>query len=146
MTAVDPGLDVKNLGKARSTGPSVQDLLEADTREVPVSLKDHSYELQGIADVPKSRYTSHAFAALENEFMWTKTWQMACTIDELAQPGDHVVYDVADQSLIVTRTKDGSIKAYHNTCLHRGTKLRVDDGRVASFRCPFHGWRWDLDG
>lgn len=146
MTAVDPGLDVKNLGKARSTGPSVQDLLEADTREVPVSLKDHSYELQGIADVPKSRYTSHAFAALENEFMWTKTWQMACTIDELAQPGDHVVYDVADQSLIVARTKDGSIKAYHNSCLHRGTKLRVDDGRVASFRCPFHGWRWDLDG
>jgi hypothetical protein len=57
MTAVDPGLDVKNLGKARSTGPSVQDLLEADTRDVPVSLKDHSYELQGIADVPKSRYT-----------------------------------------------------------------------------------------
>jgi len=48
--------------------------------------------------------------------------------------------------VIVTRTKSGELKAYYNSCLHRGTKLRVDDGRVASFRCPFHGWKWDLDG
>ena len=141
MTAVE-----SEIGKNRSTGPSVQDLLVADSRQVPLSLMDHSYVSQGKADVPKLRYTSHEFAALENEYMWTRTWQMACTLDELAQPGDHVVYDVADQSLIVTRTKDGSIKAFHNSCLHRGTKLRVEDGRVASFRCPFHGWRWDLNG
>ena len=141
MTAVE-----SEIGKDRSTGPSVQDLLVADSRQVPLSLTDHSYVSQGKADVPKLRYTSHEFAALENEYMWTRTWQMACTLDELAQAGDHVVYDVADQSLIVTRTKDGSIKAFHNSCLHRGTKLRVEDGRVASFRCPFHGWRWDLNG
>lgn len=134
------------LGSARSPGPSVQDLLSADTRRVPVSLTDHSYVPQGSADIAKSRYTSAAFAALENAYMWTSTWQMACTIDELSQPGDHVVYDVADQSVIVVRAKDGTIKAFHNSCLHRGTKLRTEDGRVASFRCPFHGWRWDLDG
>jgi hypothetical protein len=89
---------------------------------------------QGKVDISKSRYTSHEFAALENEYLWTRTWQMACTSDELAQPGDHVVYDVADQSVIVTRTKDGAIKAFHNSCLHRGTKLRTESGRVASFR------------
>jgi len=48
--------------------------------------------------------------------------------------------------VIVVRTRDGSIKAYHNSCLHRGTKLRTEDGRVASFRCPFHGFAWALDG
>lgn len=133
-------------GAARSSGPSVQDLLAADTREVPVSLRDHSASFQGSADVPKIRYTSAEFAALENQYLWSHTWQMACHVDELAQPGDHVVYDVADQSVIVVRTKGGEIRAYHNSCLHRGTKLRTDDGRVASFRCPFHGWRWDLDG
>lgn len=141
MTALDDPI-----GAARSPGPSVQDLLAADTRPVPASLTDHSYEPQGRSDVPKSRYTAPEFAALENEYMWTSTWQMACTVDELAQPGDHVVYDVADQSVIVVRAKDGSIKAFHNSCLHRGTKLRTEDGRVASFRCPFHGWRWDLEG
>ncbi|CAN5436520.1 hypothetical protein BH23ACT3_BH23ACT3_00710 [soil metagenome] len=134
------------VGTARSVGPSVQDLLAADTRPVPTSLLDHGYVPQGSADVPKVRYTSPEFAALEAEYLWTRTWQMACHVDHLRQPGDHVVYDVAGESLIVTRTRDGSIRAYHNSCLHRGTKLRVDDGRVASFRCPFHGWKWDLDG
>jgi phenylpropionate dioxygenase-like ring-hydroxylating dioxygenase large terminal subunit len=141
MTTLDD-----SVGQARSSGPSVQDLLAVDTRDVPVSLRDHSYVPQGVVDIPKIRYTSPEFAALENEYMWTTTWQMACHVDELKQPGDHVVYDVADQSVIVVRTKAGEIKAYHNSCLHRGTKLRTDDGRVASFRCPFHGWRWDLDG
>jgi phenylpropionate dioxygenase-like ring-hydroxylating dioxygenase large terminal subunit len=133
-------------GVPRSAGPSVQELLATDTRAVPVSLRDHSYVTQGVTDVAKHRYTSAAFAALEAEYLWTRTWQMACHVDELVNAGDHVVYDVAGQSLIVVRTQDGSIKAFHNACLHRGTKLRVDDGRVASFRCPFHGWRWDLDG
>ena len=148
MTATEPTRTSApiDVGRARSPGPSVQDLLREDSRPVPVSLTDHSYVPQGLSDVPKARYTSAAFAALENEFMWTRTWQMACTVDEVAEPGDHVVYDVADQSLIVTRTKGGAIKAYFNSCLHRGTKLRTEDGRVASFRCPFHGWRWDLDG
>lgn len=134
------------LGEARSTGPSVQDLLASDTRDVPVSLRDSSTAFQGSADVARSRYTSPQFAELENRYLWTCTWQMACTEDQLRQSGDHVVYDVADQSLIVVRDHEGAIRAYHNSCLHRGTKLRVDDGRVASFRCPFHGWRWDLEG
>jgi phenylpropionate dioxygenase-like ring-hydroxylating dioxygenase large terminal subunit len=141
MTAIDD-----SIGQARSSGPSVQDLLAADTRDVPLSLRDNSYVAQGVVDVPKIRYTSAEFATLENEYMWTTTWQMACHVDELRQPGDHVVYDVADHSVIVVRTKEGAIKAFHNSCLHRGTKLRTEDGRVASFRCPFHGWRWDLDG
>lgn len=141
MTAIDD-----SLGQARSPGPSVQDLLAADTRDVPLSLLDNSYVPQGSFDVPKSRYTSTVFAELENRYMWSTTWQMACHVDELRQSGDHVVYDVADQSVIVVRTKGGEIKAFHNSCLHRGTKLRTEDGRVASFRCPFHGWRWDLEG
>ena len=134
------------VGGARSTGPSVQQFLAADTRSVPESLLDHSSAPQGAADVPRGRYTDPAFAALEDEFLWTTTWQMACMEVDLERPGDHVVYDVADQSLIVVRTHSGAIRAYHNSCLHRGTKLRDDDGRVASFRCPFHGWRWNLDG
>lgn len=150
MTTTDRPIDtpvtVAGVGAARSPGPSLQDLHRTDTRTVPPAMLDHSYEPQGSADVPRSRYTDPAFAALEHEYLWTSTWQMACFESDLADPGDHVVYDVADQSLIVTRTRAGSIKAFHNSCLHRGTKLRVDDGRVASFRCPFHGWRWDLDG
>jgi phenylpropionate dioxygenase-like ring-hydroxylating dioxygenase large terminal subunit len=149
MTTTDDGPTTEtrvSIGSARSKGPSLQDMHRTDTRTVPESMLDHSYVPQGDEDVPRSRYFAPGFAALEAEYLWTNTWQMACMEVDIEQPGDHVVYDVADQSLIVMRTKSGEIRAYHNSCLHRGTKLRVDDGRVASLRCPFHGWRWDLDG
>ena len=133
-------------GEARSPGPSVQELLDSDTRPVPVALRDHSYRYLGSSDVPKSRYTSAEFAALEAEYVWRRTWQVACREDEIAKTGEHVVYDVADESLLVTRQADGSIRAFHNACLHRGTRLRDADGRVGSFRCPFHGWTWGVDG
>lgn len=141
MTTID-----ERPGDARSSGPSVQEMLDTDSRPVPVALRDHSYRYLGSADIPRTRYTSPAFAALEAEYMWKRTWQVACREEDLQKTGDHVVYDVVDESVIVTRQADGSIKAFHNSCLHRGTKLRVEDGRVGSFRCPFHGWTWGVDG
>ena len=67
---------------AHSSGPSVQDLLAADSRPVPAALLDHSTVDCGTAEVPKSRYVSSEFAALENEYLWRTTWQMACHIDD----------------------------------------------------------------
>lgn len=131
---------------ARSPGPSIRELLAADSRAVPAALADPGQGESGTAEVPKSRYTSTEFAELENRYLWTRTWQMAAMEVDLTAPGDHVVYDVADQSVIVARTAGGDLKAFHNACLHRGTKLRARGGRVASFRCPFHGWRWNLEG
>jgi phenylpropionate dioxygenase-like ring-hydroxylating dioxygenase large terminal subunit len=131
---------------ARSAGPSFQELLDTDARAVPVALRDTSAKYEGSADVAKSRYTSPTFAALERQYVFNRTWQMACHETELPKAGSHVVFDMGDESLIVTRGSDGTIRAFHNACLHRGTKLRCEDGRVASFRCPFHGWTWSIDG
>ena len=96
MTATNPG-------EARSAGPSYQALVARDTGDVPVALRSTSYQYQGSADVAKSRYTSPAFAALEHDYVWRHTWQMACHVDELPKAGSHVVYDVGDESLLVTR-------------------------------------------
>ena len=60
--------------------------------------------------------------------------------------GDHVVYDVAEDSLIVVRATDTTIKAFYNSCLHRGRTLREHSGHAGRFVCPFHGWTWELDG
>lgn len=126
--------------------PTVQELLSRDTRPVPAPLLDDEWHDQGTADVPRSRYTSPAFAELENEYLWTRTWQFGCMEVDIAEPGDYAVYDVADQSLLISRQADGSIKAYHNSCLHRGTKLRVEGGKANQFKCPFHGWTWSNEG
>jgi len=133
-------------GAARSKGPSVRSLLASERVPLPRGLADDGYEHLGSGDVPKARYFSKAWHDLEVEHVWRRVWQMACRTEEIPDPGDHVVYDIAGESLIVTRVDATTIKAFHNSCLHRGTQLRVDDGNVARFRCPFHGWTWNLDG
>jgi phenylpropionate dioxygenase-like ring-hydroxylating dioxygenase large terminal subunit len=124
----------------------VRSLLAAERNPLPPGLADDGYVHLGSADVPRARYWSKAFHDLEVAHVWRRTWQMACRTEEIPEPGDHVVYDIAGESLIVTRVDYRTIRAFHNACLHRGTQLRVEGGSVGRFRCPFHGWTWNLDG
>lgn len=98
--------------------------------------------------VPKERYISQAFANLEAEKLWPHVWQMACREEEVPRPGDYTVYEIIDQSILVIRTDEDTIKAYHNVCPHRATALAVGTGRFSTgeITCPFHGWRWNLEG
>ena len=129
-----------------STGISYQELLDSDTREVPEVLRLQSARDLPPVTVPIERYTSRAFHDLEVEKVWKKVWQMACREEEIPEVGDHVLYKIADIELIVVRSSPSEIRAFRNTCLHRGRALRDRDGRAESFRCPFHGWHWNLDG
>src|SRR5580704_3451526 len=98
--------------------------------------------------VPAPRYFDPAFAQLEDERLWSRTWQMACRLEEIPEPGDYVTYAIGDQSLIVLRLDHETIRAYSNACRHRGTQLAQGSGsfRGGQIACPFHGWRWNLDG
>ncbi|MGE0664935.1 MAG: Rieske 2Fe-2S domain-containing protein [Sphingomonadales bacterium] len=135
-------------GEARCPGPSAQDIIDADGQEVPAVLRQQSYRFLGDDDIPTERYTSRAFHDAEVEKMWRRVWQYACREEEIPEPGDYVEYGIAHLSFLVVRTEAGDIKAFVNSCLHRGTQLRPSDsvGSVPRFRCPFHGWTWNLDG
>lgn len=133
-------------GVARCPGVSWEDMLEADSRLVPEYLREASYEYLGSAPLDVGRYTSPEFFRLEVERMWPRVWQFACREEEILEPGDVVVYDNAGVSLLITRQKDGTIRAFHNVCLHRGRKLRTRSGWVGDFKCPFHGFTWEVDG
>jgi phenylpropionate dioxygenase-like ring-hydroxylating dioxygenase large terminal subunit len=98
--------------------------------------------------ISTGRYTDPAFARLEFERMWSKVWQPAARLDEIPGVGDYTVYDIGDQSVLIVRVDDTTIKAYHNVCPHRGTALGEGCGTFAHKHiiCPFHGWRWNLEG
>lgn len=133
-------------GQARSSGPSVQDLLDRDTKPVPGVLREESYVYLGSDDIDRQRYVSRDFHDREVDKVWRKVWQVACREEEIPDVGDTVVYDIADDSLIVVRVSPTEIKAFYNSCLHRGRTLRDADGNVPELRCPFHGFCWKLDG
>jgi len=108
---------------------------------------DSRFELRSDG-IPKERYISREFALLEAERLWTRSWQMACRLEEIPEPGDYTVYDIVDQSVVLVRQRDGSVAAFHNVCPHRGTALAAGSGTFANDRivCPFHGWAWRCDG
>lgn len=135
-------------GDARCPGPSIQDIIHRDGRPVPPVYAQVSYEFLGDQDIPYERYTSQDFFDREMELLWPRTWQWACRLEHIPHPGDYIVYEVGPYSFLVVRTPEGAVRAYFNSCLHRGTKLRPtgSEGNATDFRCPFHGWVYGLEG
>jgi phenylpropionate dioxygenase-like ring-hydroxylating dioxygenase large terminal subunit len=97
--------------------------------------------------IPAQRYYDETFFKLENEHFWPHVWQMACRLEEIPRVGDWVEYKILDKSVLIVRTKTG-IKAFHNSCRHRGVQFASGHGNCekTGFVCPFHGWRWNMDG
>ena len=95
-------------------------------------------------------YTSEAFFAVERERVFASSWVAVGTTSEVDAPGRCLVAEVAGRSLIVTRNRHGALRAFHNVCRHRATKLLTDDathvGRRDRIQCPYHSWTYDLDG
>ncbi len=131
---------------ARCPAPAVQDYLKSDSRPVPEVLTQKSDAYLGSADLARERYFSPEFHRLEVEKMWKKVWQMACREEDIPNTGDHVVYDIAGESILVVRSAPDSIRAFYNVCLHRGRLLKNCDGSSQTLRCPFHAFTWRLDG
>jgi len=140
LTQVDPGRG------ARSSGIDYQALLDTDTRDVPEVLRWQSARELPVVRVPVQRYTSAAFHEVEVEKLWKKVWQFACREEEIPEPGDHTLYEIADQQVLIVRGADRAIRAFPNACLHRGRALKDGPGRSDALRCPFHAWTWNLDG
>jgi len=137
---------IKGEPLARCPGTSVRDLALADTNKVPEFLYTDEYENLGSDPIPASRYTDPAFFDQEKRKMWPRVWQFAAREEELPEPGDHVVYENVGKSFIIMRQEDGSVRAFGNVCLHRGRKLKTQDGWAAELQCPFHGFTWNNDG
>lgn len=98
--------------------------------------------------IPVIRYIDKEFAALEAELFWPRVWQMACRLDQIPTVGDYTVYDILHESVMVVRVDESTVKAFHNVCPHRATALALGTGRfpLKQIVCPFHGWRWNLQG
>ncbi|MGV0741794.1 aromatic ring-hydroxylating oxygenase subunit alpha [Mycolicibacterium sp. XJ870] len=97
--------------------------------------------------VSADRYYSPAFAQLEVERMWPRVWQVACTVDHVAEPGDYFEYRCGPYSVLIIRGEDEILRAFQNACRHRGNALCTGSGsELREVKCGYHGWTWDLAG
>ena len=101
--------------------------------------------------IPAQRYYDQEFYQAELDHVWPHAWQMACRLEQIPEVGDWIEYQNLGRSVIVVRT-DSGVKAFHNACRHRGVPIAGGKGndhgncKAAGFVCPFHGWRYDMNG
>ena len=85
----------------------------------------------------------------ELDVFWYSMWIYACRSEEVRSPRDYKVVSIGDQTVIITRDLRGNVRAFHNTCRHRGSILCTRDaGRFegGSIVCPYHAWTYSLEG
>src|SRR5271156_5877680 len=87
-------------GFARSPGESVHDVLAKDKVPPRAHYLEPSYVFLGDEDIPIERYLSREWHDLEVRKVWKKTWQVACREEDIANPGDYIVYDIVDDSVL----------------------------------------------
>lgn len=132
----------------RCPAVSLQDVLgrESQHQAVPPVLLEQSTPDLGLDDLPRERYFDQGIHDLEIDKVWRKVWQVACREDDIPAVGDCHVYEIGSDSMIVVRLSPTEIRGYWNACLHRGTQLVREACNLPNFRCPFHGWTWNLEG
>ncbi|MGH8245538.1 MAG: aromatic ring-hydroxylating oxygenase subunit alpha, partial [Gammaproteobacteria bacterium] len=109
--------------------------------------------------LPREFYLDQRVFDRERAELFQREWFCAGRVSEIPQPGDYVLRRVGGECIIVTRTRDGGLRAFHNVCRHRGAELVNSGGADAAemestlqgrfpgaIRCPYHSWTYELDG
>jgi glycine betaine catabolism A len=102
-----------------------------------------------VETLPSSWYFDVAHYQRELSRIWYRNWMYVCRAREIAAPRSFQTLEVGEQSLFVVRGDDGAVRAFHNTCRHRGAALcRTASGQFGTtgIVCPYHSWRYNLRG
>ena len=112
-----------------------------------LALYDADASLAEAATIPASWYTDSAMAALERERVFAATWQAVGNVEQVVNCGDFFTTEVAGEPLLVVRDAGGELRAFYNVCRHHAAAVATAKcGHAQSFRCPYHGWNYGLDG
>ncbi len=97
--------------------------------------------------LPQGLYLDPRAFDFDMEAIYGQSWLMAGFECELPKPGTYMAMTVGKWPVLITRNRDGEIKAFHNSCRHRGSQIcKPGSGSAARLVCPYHRWTYDLDG
>ncbi len=101
----------------------------------------------GAVGLPREVYTDGAFHDLERDRVLAATWFCVGIASDVAAAGDLVPYDFGGIPLLLLRDAEGTLRAFHNVCSHRGVQLVAEPRHVrGAITCPYHAWTYGLDG
>ncbi len=99
------------------------------------------------AALPREFYRGVAEYQLDLEAIWYRDWLFVAHDCELPEPGSYLTVQIGDYPVLVLRDRDGAIRAFHNSCRHRGARIcSAERGVAPRLVCPYHQWTYRLDG
>src|SRR6185436_18373477 len=92
-------------------------------------------------------FTSEEIFRAERERIFHRSWLLAGHVSQLDKPGSWFTFDLDRESVIVLRDAGGQVRAFHNLCRHRGSRLCLGGrGEIGNaLQCPYHAWTYGLD-
>lgn len=142
MAAIDP-----ELGPAARRNAEAQRMLRRMVVHAAARTTDRA---DTALAVPASAYTCPDRFAAERQKLFREMPLVAGLSQDIANPGDVMLFEAAGPSILVGRARDGGVRAFRNMCTHRGAKLLLGEEASCVHRsrltCPFHAWTFDLEG
>jgi len=115
---------------------------------MPEKTVDAKIQSSASPGLPGRDYYAPEIFELERERIFFRNWFCIGREEQLPNAGDYLTEEVAGESLIAVRTREGELRGFYNVCSHRGTKIcERRSGHVSrQFVCPYHAWSYGLDG
>ena len=112
-----------------------------------LALYDDSASLAEAHTIPAPWYLEPAIERLEQQYVFGGNWQLIGRVDQVSNPGDFFTTELAGEPILAVRGADGQLRAFYNVCRHHAAAVATEPcGHAQSFRCPYHGWNYGLDG
>ena len=105
-----------------------------------------SEQVAPVHSLAAHHYTSAEVFRLEQERLFSRTWQYAGHVSQVENVGDYFTFELAGQNMFCIRDSSGEIRVYHNVCQHRAHELVRDTGNAKLIVCPYHSWSYELTG
>ena len=98
--------------------------------------------------LPGWTYTSDSFFELEKKELFLNNWQLICHVSNIPNAGDYFTFEIFDERIFIIRADDQKVRAFHNVCSHRATKLldEVSGSCKDKVTCPYHAWSYNREG
>jgi carnitine monooxygenase subunit len=96
--------------------------------------------------LPWAWYADPEILRREGERIFARTWQYVGHKGQLAEDGSYFAATAGQIPVLITRARDGGLRAFLNVCRHRGHVVAGGAGKRATLQCPYHAWTYDLDG
>jgi choline monooxygenase len=121
-------------------------MTQASIQEILASY-DQRAALADASTIPAPWYVDFRIAELENQTVFSHTWQLIGRVEQVEKPGQFVTATVAGEPIVVVRGNDNVLRGFFNVCRHHAAAVVTEScGQASLLHCPYHGWNYGLDG